>query len=232
METSSLSTQSEAQQESFAPKKRGRKPKQEEPEGSVISVYDEMMLELVKKDYVLFAPKSKHGLKHDYPELADKDKTPELVGVREPDVMFAWAWACASSPFVEIEPKGEKLRICCKYAYPEESASRKAKEYSLTFPSEVERAIGKMASYSKEARVEEYVAIRIARENYKHMLAQDISKASVKEQREWAENSIIAQKGLAQQRDRVEGFSLGIEESHNTLMQQAVDLLSMHHSRN
>ena len=231
METSYLSTPSEDQPVSSAPKKRGRKAK-DDAESAVVSVYNDMMLELVQKDYVLFAPKSRRGLKYDYPELADKDKTPELVGVRDPDVLFSWAWACSSSPFIDIKPKEEKLRICCLYAYSDESAARKAKEYALTFPPEVERAIGKMASYSKEARVEEYVAIRIARENYKHMLAQDISMASVKEQREWAENSLIAQKGLAQQRDRVEGFSLGIEESHNTLIQQAVDLLSMHHSRN
>lgn len=207
--------------------RRGRKKA-----GVVKSRYEEMLLDLVQKDYVLFAPKSKRGLKFDYPELADKDKSPEFVGVRENDMLFVWAWACASSPFVSIEPREKKMELCCRYAYPIEQWERKCKDYELHFPDDVSRALEKMAKYNVAARVEEYVALKIARDNYKHILAQDISKAAGWQQKEWADLSIIATKGLAVQRDRAEGFSLGVEEASNTLIQQAVDLLSMHHNRN
>lgn len=218
-----------------SPKKRGRprKSKAEDAE-LVVSVYNDMLLDLVQKDYVLFAPKSTRGLKLDYPELDDKERYPEFASLRQYDMLFVWAWACASSPFVNIAPHEEKLRLCCKYAYPVDRWEAKAREYALRFPEEngMVRAMQRMEHFSLGARVEEYVALRIARENYKMILAKDISLAPMYQQKEWADLSIIATKGLAQQRERAEGFGLGIEEAQNTLIQQAVDLLSMHHNRN
>ena len=220
-------------QDSSAPRPRRGRPRKERPaETQPVSIYDELLIELVEKDYVLFAPKSKRGLKFDYPELSDKDKCPEFVGIRDAHMLFVWAWSCASSPFLTIEPKEKKIELCCRYAYPIDQWERKKREFTLRFPEDVSRGIEKMSRYNLAARVEEYVALRTARENYKHILAKDISKADSASQKEWAELSIIAQKGLAQQRDRAEGFGLGVEEAQNTLIQQAVDLLSMHHSRN
>ncbi len=206
------------------PKRRTRKGA-----SKITSTYDEMLLELVQKDYVLFAPKSTRGLKYDYPELDNKDRSPEFVGIGNYDMLFIWAWACASSPFLSIGSRETKLRLCCTYAYPMEHVQRKIKDYAIRFTEEVNRGVERMMRYNLQARVEEYVAIKIARDNYKHILAKDISKSPVWEQKEWAELSLIAQKGLAQQRDRVEGFGLGIEESQNTNIREAVDLLSMHH---
>jgi len=200
--------------------------------GVVKSLHQDMLMDLVQKDYVLFAPKSSRGLKFDYPELADKDKSPEFVGVRDTDMLFVWAWACASSPFVAIEPRAKKMELCCRYAYPVDQWERKTRDFDLHFPDDISRAIERMGKYNFAARVEEYVAIRIARENYKHILAQDVSKAAGWQQKEWAELSIIAEKGMREQRNRIEGIGLGVEESANTLVQQAVDLLSLHHNRN
>lgn len=209
--------------------KQQRRTRPKKDESKIVDIYNDMMFDLVQKDYVLFAPKSDRGLKYDYPELDDKDRSPEFVGIGKYDMLFIWAWGCASSPFVSMDPREDKLRLCTAYAYPPEQVDRKIREYTIRFSEDVNRGIEKMFRYNKEARVEEYVAIKVARENYKHMLAKDISKATPYEQKEWAELSIIAQKGLAAQRDRVEGFGLGIEESQNTRIQQAVDVLSMHH---
>jgi len=133
--------------------------------GVVKSLHQDMLMDLVQKDYVLFAPKSSRGLKFDYPELSDKDKSPEFVGVRDTDMLFVWAWACASSPFVAIEPRAKKMELCCRYAYPIDQWERKTRDFDLHFPDDISRAIERMGKYNFAARVEEYVAIRIAREH-------------------------------------------------------------------
>ena len=213
--------------------KRGRTKKdKKEEDPKVVDLYADMMFDLVQKDYVLFAPKSTRGLKFDYPELASRERSAEFVDIGKYDMLFIWAWACSSSPFQNIEPREEKLRLCCMYAYPPDQCDRKAVAFKSFFPEEINRGIERMGRYSLAARVEEYVAIKIARENYKHILAQDISGSPVWAQKEWSEISLVAQKGLSQQRDRVEGFGLGVEEASNTLIGQAIDLLSMHHTQN
>lgn len=213
-----------------APKrKRGRTKKSEE--SGLVSVYDQMLEEMHTKEFVLFAPCSDRGLKHDYPELGDVKRSPEFDGVHKHDMLFAWAYACVTSPFQPIEDKEKKLRLCCKYAYPLETYEAKIIEYAVRFPENLAAAISKMGKYNLVARIEEYLAIRIARDNYKHIIAQDITQASPEERADWIAHSREAQKGMAEQRERIEGGMLGIKESKDTLHAEAVDLLSMYHEQ-
>lgn len=213
-----------------APKrKRGRQKKGEQ--SGLVSVYDQMLEEMRTKEFALFAPCSERGLKHDYPELGDVKRSPEFEGVHKNDMLFAWAWACVTSPFQPIEDRDRKLRLCCKYAYPLDVYEGKIREYAIRFPENLAAAISKMGKYNFVARLEEYLSIRIARDNYKHIIAQDITAAGPDERKQWLEQSILAQKGMAEQRERIEGGMLGIKESKDTLHAEAVDLLSMYHEQ-
>ena len=188
----------------------------------------EVMLALVEKDYVLFAPKSDRGLKNDYPEL---EKAEEFKGISKNDMKFVWAWACQSSPFHSIEQREMKLGMCVDYAYPKEQRERKFNEWEKRFDSNINRAIEKMGRYSLAARVMEYVATKIARDNYTSILMQDIKSAGPDEKEAWLKQSIIAQKGLSEQRSRVEGYDLGISEKDETQMADAIDVLAMYRNR-
>lgn len=193
------------------------------------SVYETLLEQMRDKEFVLFAPTTRRGLKHDYPELGDINRSPEFAGIGKHDMLFIWAWACASSPLSEIEDRAQKLRLCCKYAYPIEKEEQKVREFSLVFPEPIANGIAKMGRYSLVARIEEYMALRIARNNYKMVLAQDITGAGAKARKEWLEQSLIAQRGMEEQRLRIEGGMLGIREAQDTLIQESVDLLSMYH---
>lgn len=208
-----------------APKAK-RAKKEEAP---ATSVYHTLLEEMRDKHLVLFVPTTHRGLKHDYPELGDANRSPEFVGIGKSDMLFIWSWACVSSPFCEIENRAEKLRLCCKYAYSIERQEQKQKEYAVMFPESIANGIAKMGRYNLVARIEEYLAIKIARNNYKMVLSQDITKAGPKARKEWLEQSIIAQRGLEEQRLRIEGGLLGIREGSETLLQDSVDLLSLYH---
>lgn len=211
-------------------KRRTRANKEDAPaKSNLVSVYDQMLEDMRTKEFVLFAPCSDRGLKHDYPELGDVKRSPEFDGVHKNDMLFAWAWACVTSPFQPIEDRDRKLRLCCKYAYPLDVYEGKIREYAIRFPENLAAAISKMGKYNFVARLEEYLSIRIARDNYKHIIAQDITKAQPWEKDDWLSQSIVAQKGMAEQRERIEGGMLGIRESRDTLHAEAVDLLSMYH---
>jgi hypothetical protein len=190
----------------------------------------EVILALAQKDYVLFAPKSSRGLKADYPEL---DKADEFRGIGKYDMLFIWAWACMSSPFYAIDHRDTKLNLCVQYAYPPEQQERKYKEYEQRFTdSNMTRAMEKMGRYNLAARVGEYMALKIARDNYTAILSQDVRTASPDEKEAWLKQSIIAQKGLAEQRQRIEGADLGVAEADETRIAEAIDLLAMHHQQN
>lgn len=194
-----------------------------------VSLYDEILEQMHKKEFVLFVPTTRRGLKHDYPELGDVNRSPEFHGIGKDDMLFIWAWACASSPFVDLEDQEKKLKLCCRYAYPVEKERQRLRDFAVRFPEDVALGIVKMGRYNKTARIEEYLALRTARNNYKMVLAQDITSAGPKERKEWLEQSLIAQKGLEGQRERMEGGALGVREAKETLIQEAVDLLSLYH---
>ena len=219
--------------ESAPPKrKRNTRPKKEDAvESGLVSVYDQMLETMRDKTFVLFTPCSDRGLKHDYPELGDVKRSPEFDGVHKNDMTFAWAWACATSPLMPLEDKGKKLRLCCKFAYPLDTYEGKIREYATRFPENLAAAIAKMGKYNETARIEEYLSIRIARENYKHIIAQDITKAQPWEREDWLKHSIIAQEGMAAQRQIIEGGMLGIREASDTQHAEVVDLLSMYHEQ-
>lgn len=200
-----------------------------EPGTAPVSLYDTILEQMHEKEFVLFVPTTNRGLKHDYPELGDVDRSPEFMGIRKNDMDFVWAWACASSPFAEIEDRERKLKLCCRYAYPVEKEQQRLRDFAVRFPEDIATGIVKMGRYNKTARIEEYLALRTARNNYKMILAQDITGAGPKERKEWLEQSLIAQKGLDGQRERMEGGALGIREAKETLIQDAVDLLSLYH---
>jgi hypothetical protein len=124
-----------------------------------------------------------------------------------------------------------KLGMCVDYAYPKEQRERKFNEWEKRFDSNINRAIEKMGRYSLAARVMEYVATKIARDNYTSILMQDIKSAGPDEKEAWLKQSIIAQKGLSEQRSRVEGYDLGISEKDETQMADAIDVLAMYHQQ-
>lgn len=204
-----------------------KRPKKDEL--PAVSVYHTLLEEMRDKHLVLFVPTTSRGLKHDYPELGDANRSPEFVGIGKSDMLFIWSWACVSSPFCEIEDRPTKLRLCCKYAYPIDKVEQKQMEYALLFPESIANGIAKMGRYNLVARIEEYLAIRIARNNYKMVLSQDITKAGAKARKEWLDQSIVAQRGLEEQRLRIEGGLLGIREGSETLLHESVDLLSLYH---
>jgi hypothetical protein len=130
-------------------KKKGQ-PQVEDQVPVSTDIYTQTLLEMIDKEYVLFCKKTDRGLKMDYPELSEVE---EFKSMGNYDMLFTWAWACASSPFQRLD-KEDKLPLCIQYAYPKSQHSTKLQEFSKNIPDGLKRGIERMRRYSKEARVE------------------------------------------------------------------------------
>lgn len=189
----------------------------------------ELLMALVQKDYVLYAPKSARGLKMEYPDLAEY---PEFDDLNEYELRFVWCWACVSSPFKNLPEKGDtKLKLCLEYAYPDEVV-RKAKFTQFNgsgMADEIRRAIVRMEAFNLSARVEEMVYLLKLRENCKYAIAQDIKGMDDKQQDLYWSNAQKARKELIETRHAVERGGLGLSEEKETQIHVMRNLIGMFH---
>lgn len=194
-----------------------------------MNIEAELLTELVQKDYVLYAPKSKRGLKMEYPDLNDYEEFSEL---NEPEMLFVWAWACASSPFLSVpEAKNARLKAALDYAYPEE-LQRKTKFADFSgrgFPDHIKRAITRMESFSLAARVEEMTYLLKLRDNCKFEIGQDIRVMNDEQKDQYWINAAKARKELVETRHVVERGSLGLSEEKDTQVHIIKNLIGLYH---
>lgn len=201
---------------------------------STASYTPAIALEMLKHDLVLFAPKSTRGLKVDYPELADKKLYPEFADLSKHEMIFVWAWACKTSPFESLDvDRADKLDLCLSYAYMDREDMHivKMEEWAKHFPSNIEKAIGKMRAFNLTARIQEMFALQAARNTYLELLSWDLKQKTAAEQTFWYTNSKNAQASLAEQRKMIEGMNLGLEKRSDTLIKGAVDILALYHQQ-
>lgn len=188
-----------------------------------------LLLSLLERDMVLYAPKSNRGLKMEYPDLAEYE---EFNDLNEPELRFVWCWSCVSSPFVDLPEKdGEKLKLCLEYAYPEE-LTRKTKFIQFNgsgLPDEIRRACVRMEVFNLSARAEEMVYLLKLRENCKYAIAQDIRSMDDKQQDLYWSNAQKARKELIETRHAVERGGLGLSEGKETQIHLMKNLIGMYH---
>lgn len=107
-------------------------------------------------DYSIFKPKSKRGIFTDYPELRNY---PEFQGLKNPQMVFIWYYACEASPFFNIEKTRDRIEKSLDAAFYDETGrkfiSDEEREQYLAgkFPAKVEAAITAMSNFRIGPRV-------------------------------------------------------------------------------
>jgi hypothetical protein len=194
-----------------------------------MNIEPQLLRELVQKDYVLYAPKSKRGLKMEYPDLNDYE---DFAQLNEPEMLFVWSWACTSSPFREM-PLDNNLRLkaCLEYAYPDELARKtKFSDYSgRGLPDHIQRAVIQMGNFNLAARVEEMTYLMQLRANCKHEIAQDIRDMKDEQKDQYWVNAAKARKELVETRHVVERGAMGLAEEKDTHVHIMKNLIGLYH---
>lgn len=179
------------------------------------------MVSLMREGMVLFAPRSPHGLKVDYPELTS---VPEFKELPANEMLFVWAMACRTSPLSSIEPATSRIQACVHFAFQPALRKRMTHVMTTAMPPRVRSAIQRMQAYNNEARISEYAIMQKVRNNIALIADRDLSAENDDARKAYLDQMKVAQSILSEQRSRIEGMDLGLNHIDETRASEAIDI--------
>jgi hypothetical protein len=192
--------------------------------------YSDILKEMLSKDLVLFAPKNSADLRTQYPEL---NEYPELKELNSLEMLYVWAFACQTSPFLEL-PESERIAAAAAWAWPGEStiATRTRDMQAGNVPGHIKVAIRRMKSFNATARIEERAFILKLRENCKQFIAQDVMTLEPEAQDKYWINVQRARKEMEGSTKTVENGSMGLAEVDETFVPKIkAGLIAQYHKK-
>ncbi len=181
----------------------------------VIDRYEEVLEELARKDYVIYALKSSKQIKREYRELDDHE---EFRSLSSAELVFVWWFAVRCSPIIEL-PEEKRVLVACDKAFKSkgQAEARKIEYGTLRFPDHIKNAIKVMDRFDPGGRITAMADDLHTMRQCQTIIRKDISGASMEEATEW----IKAVKEARKMRDdilvRVERGGLGVEETSNVM---------------
>lgn len=187
----------------------------------MIDVGEDILVEMISKDQVVFAPKSAKELRRDYPEL---DDYPDLKGLSPQELLFVWAWCCKTSPFLSIAEE-KRCGPCIEFAFksPHQQESRKQAYGAGTggapsFPDEIKRAIRVMERFNPGLRIQMAADNLHLLEQCQKAIRRDITGASPEEIEDYMKTAQLARKLMVEIQRDIERGNFGVEERENTML--------------
>ncbi len=179
-------------------------------------VSEQILLDLIKKDCVIYALKSAKQLKREYKELDDHQ---EFKSLTSQDLVFVWWFACRCSPAAEL-PEEKRVLVACDKAFTkskQQAEARKAEYGTLSFPDPIKAAIKVMERFDPGGRISAMADELHLLSQMQHIMRKDISGADMAEVTEWMKAVASARKIRDEILTRIERGGMGVEESGNTL---------------
>jgi hypothetical protein len=204
---------------------------EEQPSVSIDMDY-EVRAEMVKKDYVIFCPKNKDDLRRDYPELWDYPSLSKLTNPSE--LVFVWWYACRSSPIIDL-PEEKRFPLAISKAYKGARANEVLSKYAPTgqapsLPEEWKAAITTMNSFNPFMRIEMAVDnLFLLRQCQRHIRQEN--QGAQKDREDYLKTAALARKIQSEILKDIEKGNHGVEERHNTTLENLEDVSSTFHKQ-
>ena len=187
----------------------------------LVDVREDVILEMLQKNMVVHAPKNGKDLKREYPEY---DDYPEFTKLDSADLMFVWAWANRTSPFLDIVEE-KRCGPCCDFDFknPHKNTARKEAWGAGTgtapkFPEEIKNAIRRMELFNPGMRVQMAADNLHLLEQCRKAIRQDITNAEPEEVESYLKTAALARKIQADILKDLEKGNYGSEEVENTML--------------
>lgn len=114
------------------------------------SVNIELVQELCRKNYLLFAPRRSNDLKKEYDELAEN---PAFKPLSKEEMLFVWYMRCPTSPFEEYDDE-VKLEPSIQLAWQDEAQrEHRRTEYKEDYPTKIAVAMQEMSKFDLPHRL-------------------------------------------------------------------------------
>jgi hypothetical protein len=187
----------------------------------LIDANEQVILDMASRRMTIFAPRSGKELKREYPELDDYQ---EFRGLSSEDLVFVWAWACPTSPFLEIVEE-KRCTPCIDFAFkrPHQNAARKQAYGADTgtapsFPDEIKNAIKRMEKFNPGLRIQMAVDNMHLLTQCQRAIRQDISGATPEEIEDYMKTAKIARQLMSDIHKDIERGNMGVDDVENTMM--------------
>jgi len=182
---------------------------------AVVDAYEEILLEMVLKDYVVYAPRSTKQIKRDYKELDDYEEFKPLTSA---ELLFVWWFACRCSPIIDM-PEEKRVLVACEKAFKSkgQAEARRLEYGSLAFPDTLKAAIKIMDRFDPGGRIQRMVDDLHLLKQMQIIIRKDISGATPDEIVDWMKAMVPARKLYDDILQRIERGGLGVEEKQNVL---------------
>lgn len=181
----------------------------------ILDATEKILVDLVRKDYIVYAPKSVKQIKRDYKELDDHE---EFKPLTSPELMFVWWFACQCSPIIEL-PEEKRVMIAIEKSFKVrgQMEARKLEYKDLSFPDHIKAAIKRMDRFDPGGRIRALHDDLHLLKQCESVIRKDISMASLEDAAEWFK----VVKSAREMRDsimrKIERGADGVEEKENVM---------------
>lgn len=144
---------------------------------------EQILMDLVSKNYVVYAPKSIKPIKRDYKELDDYE---EFKALTSPELVFVWWFACQVSPIIDL-PEEKRVMVAVDKAFKikSQAEARKLEYKNLDFPGHIKAAIKRMDRFDPGGRIRALHDDLHLLKQCESVIRKDITKAEMEEAAEW-----------------------------------------------
>lgn len=116
----------------------------------------------------MFYPKTRKGLKDDYPELS---KIEAFKTLNKNDLLFVWYYACKASPFYREEELSIRAKKSVIESYGEIAGEKMCRAYSAgNFPEKIRIAIPEMGKFQIGPRIKAKLMVEKIMNNYSELI--------------------------------------------------------------
>lgn len=180
----------------------------------VLDSNEQVLLDLLSKDYVIFAPKGNKELKREYKELDDYQ---EFKALNNSDLLFVWWYACKCSPLINI-PEEKRVFMAIDQSYRDKGIqeARKVDWQNRDFPPHIKQAIKVMDRFNPQMRVQFAADTQFLLQQCQHAIRQDTSKATPEEKEDYMKTAILARKLQKDILQDLERGNSGVAEVQDT----------------
>lgn len=174
-------------------------------------VYDDVLAQLARKDFLVYAPHTAKDIKRDYRELNDYEAFRKVTPT---ELVFVWWFAIKCSPIIDL-PEEKRVLVAVEKAFRVKSqADARRIEYStLNFPDDIKNAIKCMDRFDPGGRITAMADDLHTMTQMQHIIRKDISSATPDEVVEWMKALVPARKIRDDILLRIERGGLGVEET-------------------
>ena len=191
---------------------------------------EEVIRQMLEKDYAVFAPKDERDLRRQYPELWDYSPIAKLKNSSE--VLFAWWYGCRSSPIIALVDEKRFVIAVDRSFKPGRAAEVKTQcaphGQAPELPNEWKAAVKTMQEFNPGMRIQMAVDnLFLFRECQRHIRQE---RSGIQKDREdylkTAERAREIQEKILKS---IEKGNSGVEEKENTTLKNLEDVSSYFH---